>query len=225
MAMYDESFLTQAEASLSALLEKLYLNETLYHTAMVDTPAKIDAFLEDYAYLSSALLQAYQTTLNQDYLNLAHDLTQKALTKFYEGGKWYFSKGEFITDAAISDSSYPGSIGVMVDVLLSLGVLVDLKYRDFAFSTLEFYSMKLNKKPIHSPYLFSQTLRYLKEDRIVKGNKINLRNYQESFSYTRNPYLLRHIVQTEETLLCGVQSCFTSLNNNSNFTQELEKTL
>jgi len=133
MANYDKSFLTLAEYSLEALLEKLYHNEHLYHTAMIEGEPKVDAFLEDYAYLSTALIQAYQVTLDQKHLLLAQVLCNKALTLFFEAGRWYFSKGEFITEAEMGDSSYPGSIGVMVDALLSLGVLIDEKFGLFAF--------------------------------------------------------------------------------------------
>jgi uncharacterized protein YyaL (SSP411 family) len=192
---------------------------------MQNEAPKVNAFLEDYAYLSTALVQAYQCTLKDEYLFLAQDLSNKAISELYEDGKWFFSKGEFITQADISDSSYAGSVGVMVDALLSLGSLIDLKYRKIAFDTLEYYSMKLVKKPIRFPYLFSQALRYVKEDRILKGNIENLADKQEEFMGLNYPYMLRYKNKEDETLLCGVSSCYTSLTKNANLDEELQKTL
>jgi len=225
MANYEKKFLLYAEESLSALLQKLYINGRLYHTAMINSDPKVDAFLEDYAYLSTALIQAYQVTLNKEHLLLAQVLCNKALELFFEGGKWYFSKGEFITEADIGDSSYPGSIGVMIDALLSLGTLVDEKYRRFAFMSLEYYSAQLVKRPVHYPYLFNQAMRYLKEDRVIKGNKKALLEYNDAILKTNYPYLLRSLEDIQEILLCGVQSCYASLKPDADLQVEIDKTL
>lgn len=225
MANYDEDFLVHAERCLRALLDKLYVNEHLYHTAMIDSEPKVDAFLEDYAYLSTALIQAYQVTLDTKHLLLAQALCNKALELFFEAGRWYFSKGEFITEAEIGDSSYPGSIGVIVDALLSLGVLIDAKYRHFAFISLEYYSAQLVKKPVHFPYLFNQAMRYIKEDRVLKGEKDALGKLTEAMLKLDYPYVLRVQADAQETLLCGVQSCYASLKQDSDLQVELNKTL
>lgn len=225
MANYDVAFLKHAEKCLTALLDKLYVNEHLYHTAMIEGEPKVDAFLEDYAYLSTALIQAYQVTLDQKHLLLAQILCNKALELFFEGGRWYFSKGEFITEAEMGDSSYPGSIGIIIDALLSLGVLIDAKYRHFAFMSLEYYSAKLVKKPVHFPYLFNQAMRYIKEDRIFKGEKAALDRLNETILKLDYPYILRVQADANETLLCGVQSCYASLKEDANLQEELNKTL
>ena len=225
LSCFDKGYLQQAQDSLEALLAKLYKQGQLYHTCMLDSEPSVTAFLEDYAYLSTALIQAYQSTLNTQYLDLAQILCEKAVEELYEDGKWFFSKGEFITQADISDSSYAGSVGVMVDALLSLGVLVDLKYRHIAFTTLEYYSMKLVKKPNRFPYLFTQALRYVKEDRVLKGSSESLEKREEEFFSLNYPYMLRTLAQEDETLLCGVQSCYTALSSDADLNEELQKTL
>jgi hypothetical protein len=225
LSHYEEGFRQEAELCLDALLNKLYCNGQLYHTAMINGDVKVEGFLEDYAYLSLALIQAYQTTLNTEYLLRAQRLCDKALELFFEGGRWYFSKAELLVEADISDSSYPGSVGVIVDALLSLGVLVDEKYRRFAFMSLEYYSSQLVKKPVHFPYLFTQALRFIKEDRVIKGSKAALEELNADYIGLDYPYLLRSISESEETLLCGVQSCFAKIEAASDLREELRKTL
>ncbi len=225
LSHYVESFRKEADLCLDALLDKLYLDSQLYHTAMIDGDAKVEAFLEDYAYLSLALIQAYQSTLNTEHLARAQLLCDRALELFFEGGRWYFSKAELVVEADISDSSYPGSVGVIVDVLFCLGVLADEKYRSFAFMSLEYYSSQLVKKPVHFPYLFTQALRFIKEDRVLKGSKSALEALNTAYLALDYPYLLRSLSETEETLLCGVQSCYAKLDADADLQEELTKTL
>lgn len=222
---YEPSFLDKADLCLEALLNKLYPNGHLYHTAMIDADAKVEAFLEDYAYLSLALIQAYQATLDKEHLLRAQILCNKALELFFEGGRWYFSKKEFVTEADISDSSYPGSVGVMVDALLSLGVLVDEKYRRFAFMSLEYYSAQLVKKPVHFPYLFDQAVRFIKEERVIKGKKSALEGIHKDLIHLGYPFVLRSLSDEDEILLCGVRSCYACIDEKTDINAALEKTL
>jgi hypothetical protein len=116
---------------------------------------------------------------------------------------WYFSKDEFETKADTTDSSYPGSVGVMVDLMLSLGSLVDEKYRHFAFKTLEYYSYDLARTPINAPYLFNQMIRYVKEDRIVKT--------KTPITHLRYPYaLVKYDANVDGFMICAHQSCFAT---------------
>ncbi len=225
LSQYDNSFLSSAEQSLEALLEKLYVHETLYHTCMIGSHPKIGAFLEDYAYLATALIQAYQRTLDKRHLLLAQKLCDKALKEFFEAGRWYFSKGEFVTQADMGDSSYPGSIGVMVDALISLGILIDDKYRKLAFMSLEYYSAKLVKKPVQYPYLFNQTMRYVKEDRVIKADKASLEQINDTFLKVSYPFVLHSLSDEKGILLCGIQSCYANLSVDSNLDEEVKKTL
>ncbi len=206
----DSSYLNLANDHLDALLESMYLHGTLYHSTLIHKRPKVEAFLEDYAYLGRALLKAYSATFNEHYLLLAQHFANSALTNYYEEGRWYFSKGEFVTEAEIGDSSYPGSVGVMVDLLLTLGTLHDAKYRHFAFKTLEYYSLKLSKTPINFPYLFDQAHRYIREDRVIKGKKSTLINATQKIASLNYPYTFRFSTQDDGFLVCGVNSCFAN---------------
>ena len=194
--------------TLEALKGFLMPEGTLYHTALIHSIPKVEAFLEDYAYLGTALVKAYEATFDDTHLLLAQQLANNALERFYDNGRWYFSRGEFTTEADLSDGTYPGSVGVMVDLLLSLGILVDEKYRRFAFKTLEYYSAKLAKTPIYFPYLFGQAVRYLFEDMLIKAPGVRLREHAGVLAALTYPYTHLKADTASGFMLCGVQSCF-----------------
>lgn len=157
----DHAYTDIAIQSLNTLLKTMVEGNRLYHTTLINKKPKIEAFLEDYAYLSAALLEAYSATMDDIYLLEAQKHVNKALEKYYDRGGWYFSHGDFSTPAELDDSTYPSSLAVMVESLLTLGSTLDEKYRHFAFKTLEYYSLKLMRNPIHYPKLAEQIIRYL----------------------------------------------------------------
>lgn len=201
------SYTQQALRSLEALLATMMSDGELFHTTLIHKQPKIGAFLEDYAYLSHTLIEAYQNTLDEIYLIKAQQLANKALELFYQEGAWYFSRGAFQTMAEMDDGSYPSAMALMIDTLLSLGTLVDTKYRHFAFKSLEYVSIKLMKTPIYYPKLTEQAIRYLRGDRIIKGTKKLLK---ESPSFTYPFVLLKSDESVDGYLICGENSCFAS---------------
>ena len=218
----DSRYQTHAIASLSALLSTMIIDSKLYHTTLIHKTPKIEAFLEDYAYLATTLIEAYQCTFEEQYLIQAQQLTNKALELFYQEGAWYFSRGAFPTICELDDGSYPSAVAMIVDALLSLGTLIDGKYRHFAFKSLEYVSIKLMKSPIYYPKLTEQTIRYLKGDRIVKAPKSLLKQLK-SLVY---PFvLLKNDESIEEFLICGENSCFASTKDSSKLDGLIESTL
>ncbi|MDD5051484.1 MAG: thioredoxin domain-containing protein [Sulfuricurvum sp.] len=223
LGRHIHDYRTQAIKCLKKLSSTMIIEGSLKHSTLIHKKPKIDAFLEDYAYLCQALLEGYQVTLDETYLIEAQRLSNKALELFYEEGKWYFSRGEFTTLAELDDSTYPSAISVMIDVLLSLGLLVDPKYRRFAFKSLEYSSLKLMKTPIYYPTLTEQTIRYLNEQRLIKNSSKNLLTIDEIFNY---PFVLLQNDETlEEFTICGENSCYTSTQEISKLDELITSTL
>ncbi len=207
----DNKYNLTAVKSLDALMECMYIDGTLYHTTLIHKKPKIAAFLEDYAFLAQAQITAYKFTQNELYLIDAQRFTNKALEEFYNKGEWNFSNGEFVTKAEISDNTYTSSVSIMVDVLLSLGTLLeDEKYTHFAFKTLEYNSYELGRKPIYSPYMLVQMLRYLKGDRVIKSNEENFKFNSYGLVGLEYPFIQFKLTGDEKFLLCGEKSCFAT---------------
>jgi len=219
----DAQYQEQAIRSLEKLMSEMVVGNTLKHSALIHKEPKIDAFLEDYAYLCAALIEAHQCTFDERYLIDAQRFANKALELYYQEGKWYFSRGAFTTVAELDDGTYPSAMGVMIDVLLSLGTLVDEKYRRFAFKSLEYVSLKLMKTPIYYPRLALQAVRYLNEVRVLKAPAKLFTSVSGPLAY---PFILFKNDETlENFLICGENACFATTPDASKLDELLQATL
>jgi len=204
----ETKYLKPALKSLESLLEKMYLHSRLYHSALIDTEPKIYAFLEDYAYLCDALLEAYRSTLDETYLVMTQKLANAAIEKYYVHGIWKFSRGEFETDADIFDSSYPSSLAIMADVLHSVSSLIDPVYKKFVFKTLEIHSYDVMRQPISSPKLSRVVIRYLYDDIIIKAKEEKLKPEIPRFDALPYPFTLFKNSTNDGMMVCNTSACF-----------------
>ena len=217
----DSKYSKIAIKSLDKLLSTMYINSQLFHSTLLGKEPKIEAFLEDYAYLSEALIEAYQSTLDEVYLITATQLINAAIEKYYEHGKWKFARGEFETDADIYDSSYPSSVSTMLYTLYSLSSLVDIVYKKFVFKTLEVHSYDVMRQPISTPKMTQMVIRYLKDDIIIKAKEKKLKLHISEIDTLSYPFSLIKSDTSEEYMLCNSSSCFL---NTADF-DEVKKTI
>lgn len=207
------NYLELAQNSLEALLNKMYIDKTLFHSSLINKEPKIEAFLEDFAYLIDTLLEAYKSTLNSDYLLIAQTLSDKVIDKFYKNGKMYLSVGEFETEAEAYDSSYPSSVGILTNSLLTLGILIDDKYKELAFKILNFYSKEITNYSHACSDLTKATIRYLRDDTILKSNRENLIDNMDKIDFNNYFELILKDEEIGEFMLCNSHSCFKSANS------------
>ena len=207
----DSSYISKGIQSLEALLETMFIDGELYHTTLIHKQAKVKAFLEDYAFLSQALLEAYKYTQEETFLIFAQRIVNKALEIFYDKGLWNFSVGEFAVKAEVTDNTYTSSVSIMVESLLTLGTLLeDEKYTHFAFKTMEYNSYELGRKPIYYPYMLTQALRYLKGDRVIKTQTQNITTNTSTLATIHYPFTLFKSAQEQKGyMICGEKSCFS----------------
>ena len=213
----DNAYKVKAVKSLDKLLETMFIKGTLYHTTLIHKKPKVEAFLEDYAFLSQALLNAFKYTQDELYLIHAQRFINKALEEFYDKGLWNFSSGEFAVKAEITDTTYTSSVSIIIDALLTLSSLLeDDKYKHFAFKTMEYNSYELGRKPIYYPYMLTQVLRYVKGDRIIKTSEQNINNYAYNLAAIKYPFIELKKSEDEGFMICGEKSCFANTPNLDN---------
>jgi uncharacterized protein YyaL (SSP411 family) len=82
-ALGDPAYLTMAEKALGFLLERAYKNGRLFRT-VTGGVGKLNGYLDDYAYLSAALIDAFEATHRPIYLDTARELTAIMLEQFWD---------------------------------------------------------------------------------------------------------------------------------------------
>jgi len=222
----DKNYEKKAIDSLEALLHVMYKDGQLYHTTLIHKEPKVEAFLEDYAFLTQTLLTGYKYTQNEIYLIQAQHFVNKALELFYDKGAWNFSEGEMCVAAEVTDNTYTSSVSIMVENLLSISTLLeDEKYSHFAFKTMEYNSYELGRKPIYYPYMLTQVLRYTKGDRVVKTSLENIQTLTLALAKLKYPYILLKNIDAQDYMVCGEKSCFANTNNIDELNSLIEKSL
>ncbi len=204
----DSKYLKPAIKSLDKLLSTMYINSQLFHSTLIGKEPKIHAFLEDYAFLAEALIEAYESTLDEVYLITATKLVNASIEKYYEHGKWKFSRGEFETNADIYDTSYPSSVSTILNALYSISSLVDIVYKKFVFKTLEIYSYDVMRQPISTPKMSRMVIRYLKDDIIIKAKEKKLKDHITDVDTLPHPFTLIKGDTNDGFMICNSNSCF-----------------
>jgi uncharacterized protein YyaL (SSP411 family) len=101
----------------------------LFRTCSVDTPGKLTAYLDDYAYLADGLLTLHEATQDRRYLRSARDLAGVMLGHFAdERGGFFFTADDHEKLIArtkdLHDNATPAANAVAVTVLVRLHAIV-----------------------------------------------------------------------------------------------------
>ena len=124
-ALFEADKVEKAKNVLDTLLKSLHVNGILYHQMVLGGSLKVEALLEDYAFLIEALLQGYTHTKEAQYLALAKTLSHEAEQKFYKEETWYLSDKAFRAKAVLEDNSYKSPLSTMIKNLFELAKIED----------------------------------------------------------------------------------------------------
>ncbi|MBN2746691.1 MAG: thioredoxin domain-containing protein, partial [Bacteroidales bacterium] len=128
-AFGNQEYLDLALATLDFLLEKMLHDDGKLYRNFAAGKAAINGFLDDYAFLSEALLSAYQATFQKSYLDKAIGLIDYCLQHFKSssGSLFYYtssaSQALVVRKMEISDNVIPASNSLMANVLYQAGRL------------------------------------------------------------------------------------------------------
>lgn len=127
MAMDDEKILEKALRNLNFLNNTMLLDDNSLYRNFMNGKASINAFLDDYAFLIQANIQAYSTSFEIPYLEKARMITNYVIVHFYNIDKKMFYYTSDISEELItrkyevSDNVIPSSNSVMAKNLFVLG--------------------------------------------------------------------------------------------------------
>ncbi len=219
LSKVDKRYLESAKISLKSLKNKMVNGVDIYHSALIENSPKVKGFLEDYAYYTEALIEAYNSTLDEIYLIEATSIANEAIKRFFKDGRWIIGDSEFKDYDDDYDTSYPSSISIMVDNLLTLRSLSEPIYEKFIFNTMQVHSYNLMRQPISRPTLTNCAIRYLRDDKVVKSNEGNLKEIVDlEFKY---PYTFLKVTNDSNYLLCDNSSCYEKFDKKDDLTSSL----
>jgi len=152
-AFGDEAFLGLALQNASFIQKHLYKNGALIRSYNPKENG-IPAFLDDYAFTIDAWFHLYQITLNEKWLDLAHDLFKYSIAHFYDPEEGLF----FYTDDSaekliarkkeVFDNVIPASNSAMAINLYFLGIIFDRnEYLKMSDDMLSKFSGLLHNEP------------------------------------------------------------------------------
>jgi len=195
-----EKYKNVIEKNVSFLKEKLMVDGKLMRTYK-DGKSKYDAFIEDYATLTNALLDAYEAVFNLEYIAFAIQLNDYANTHFWdkENGGYYTASDQQeklikrMKDA--SDNSIPAGGGIMLMNNLRLFSYTEkAEYYQTAESNLKKYGAEFSKNPYgYGSYLAALDMYLEKPKEILIARKTD-HNIDEYLQLLFSTYLPNKVV-------------------------------
>jgi uncharacterized protein YyaL (SSP411 family) len=170
----SKSYLESAEKAAAFIKKELY-DSTEHNLIRVyrEGPGDTPGFADDYAFLISGLIDLYQATFNDSYLQWADDLQKTQIKLFWDSENLgFFSTPQDQSDLIMRlkdgmDNAEPGTNGVSAQNLDRLGALLeDEDYAQKARETASAFEAEI----MQHPFLFSTMM-----DAVVVG-KLGIRH-------------------------------------------------
>ncbi len=150
----EPRYLEVAEKAARYILANMRSPEGKLYRTSRGGQAKLNSYLDDYAFFISGLLALHQTTDNPQWLAIARDMTDDQLELFWDeqGKGFYFTSHDHETLIArtknIHDTVMPSGNSQAVRNLIRLSLRTgDPKYRDYAEQTLKSFASLLDRSP------------------------------------------------------------------------------
>ena len=131
MTFGDQHYLEIALKNADFLVNNQIVNDGKLWHSYKEGASKINGFLEDYAFITEALISLYQATFDEKWLRISEKLVNYSLKHFYDNSTrmFYFTSDldpELVArKMEIHDNVIPASNSVMANVLYDLGILLD----------------------------------------------------------------------------------------------------
>ena len=132
----EKSFLELAQKNIDFLLKNIVTKDSGLYRNYKNGSATIPAFLDDYAFMISVLIDYYQVTFNENYLQRANSLTEYVEQHFFDkaSGMFFYTDDQHSNLIArkmeVSDNVIPSSNSEMAKNLLLLGLYFENKTYD-----------------------------------------------------------------------------------------------
>lgn len=170
LALEDEQALQMAKRAANFVVEKMRQEDGGLFRTYAAGEAKLNAYADDYAYLVEGLLALHQATGDAQWLELALEISEEQLQRFWDedqGGFFFTSTGHDSLLARAKnpvDQATPSATSVSTANLLRLAKLTEEeRWRTRADEAIRSTSGYLTKSPSYSPRLMVSVMQLLRE--------------------------------------------------------------
>jgi len=162
----NSKYLDTSVKAAEFILEKMWNagNKTLFHRYR-DGEVKFESGLDDYALLSKALLDLYETTFDIFYLETSVSIADAAVDKFYDSENSGFFDSEInstdiiLKTKEIYDGAEPSGNAVIIEDLFRLYYFTgNEKYLETAEKSIRYFYPELENLPFSSPYMLNNLI-------------------------------------------------------------------
>ncbi|HJU28952.1 MAG TPA: thioredoxin domain-containing protein, partial [Candidatus Binataceae bacterium] len=178
-ALGDRRYLEAAVGAIDFVMERMWDGRSLKRS-FKDGAVRFNGYLEDYALMAAAMIDAYEASLDPRHLGTARQLADVMLDRFLdrERGGFFFTSDdheELITRVkAAFDGSTPSGNSAAAMMLLRLGAYTgDERYLDEARRILELFAPLMEKQPFAFSHMLEAVDLYERgpTDVVIVGNR------------------------------------------------------
>ena len=190
-----EKYLNQAKKSLNFIEKNLCDGQRLF-TSFRSGKHSDRAFLDDYEFFVTALIELYNSTLDNSYLEQAEKFLSEAVKRFYdnENGGFYLNEAHstelFMNPKETYDGAIPCGNSVMAYNFVRLYQLTEKEiYKDFAENQIAYMNSQLQDYPAgNSMFLIAKLLYETppKHIAIAVRNAADLEEIRKALPYLAN---------------------------------------
>ena len=186
--LQDESLIDAAVRAVDFIARRMIRDGHL-HATYKDGKARFPAYLDDHAFLLDALLELLQSRWRRTDLDLATDLAEQLLTRFYdaEDGGFFFTANDaerlMARPKPLADEAMPSGNGVAAFALQRLGFLLgESRYLHAAERTLRFGWQAMEEFPHGHPSLVTalEELRSPPEIVVLRGAAAEIARWRDA---------------------------------------------
>lgn len=163
----EKKYLNSAIECFDFIEDKLTTSEGKLLRRYRDGESSINGFLEDYVFLTYGLIELYESTFNNKYLNRAFELTDIVINDFYDlesKGFLNISKSSEVPLVNMKDSydgAIPSANSILFLVMLKLSVLCEKeKFLSYAEEIMSLFSQRINDNPTSHSQMLKGLLYY-----------------------------------------------------------------
>ena len=205
----DSKYTVMALDTLERLLDTVHVNGVLYHQYLFGSTLKSEGLLEDFAYMSDALLKAYEVSGVKRYLELAEKFIIEAKERFYRHGNWYLNAGTFEAKAPLEDASYRSAMARMMGAMATFALydFNPLMMEDVR-KMLMLYSGNINQYPHAYPEALRVWLKVHKGEVLLKVPTAQMEAALRAKEVLGYPYL--YVIESHDNQIqaCMAEHCF-----------------